>query len=80
MGDFPTLSSIQGNKTLPAFELSLPWRIDAPFIGMAPLLLMSCSSDRGVMRYMLYLIEQCINPHILILPTALVSVAPTSQD
>jgi hypothetical protein len=58
----------------------LPWRIDAPFIGTAPLLLLSCFSDRGVVRYMLYLIEQYIHPCILILPTALVSVAPTNPD
>jgi hypothetical protein len=80
MGDFPTLSSIHGDETLPAFELCLPWRIDASFIGTAPLLLVSCSSDRGIVRYLLYLIEQCIKPCILILPTSLVSVAPTSRD
>jgi hypothetical protein len=34
----------------------------------------------GVVRYMLYLIEQCIHPCILILLTALVSVVSTNRD
>jgi hypothetical protein len=37
-------------------------------------------TDRGVVRYMFYLVEQCIHPCVIILPTALVSVAPTSRD
>jgi hypothetical protein len=41
---------------------------------------LSYSSDRGVVRYILYLIEQYIHPCVLILPIALVSVAPTSRD
>jgi hypothetical protein len=35
---------------------------------------------QGVVRYMLYLIEQCVYPCVLILPTSLVPVAPTSRD
>ncbi|KAK1670522.1 hypothetical protein QYE76_058681 [Lolium multiflorum] len=34
---------------------------------------------QGVVRYMLNLIEQCVHPRVLILPTALVPVAPTSR-
>ncbi|KAK1696216.1 hypothetical protein QYE76_012913 [Lolium multiflorum] len=35
---------------------------------------------QGVVRYMLYLIEQCVHRRILILPTALVPVAATNRD
>ncbi|KAK1680754.1 hypothetical protein QYE76_041602 [Lolium multiflorum] len=35
---------------------------------------------QGAVRYMLYLIEQCVHRRILILPTALVPVAATNRD
>ncbi|KAK1653796.1 hypothetical protein QYE76_071601 [Lolium multiflorum] len=47
--------------------------------GTAPLLLCLVPST-GVVRYMLYLIEQCVHRRILILPTALVPVAATNRD